>query len=112
MKCSHIFSCFLLLFSYNLLATEKKNHKLLPPVVTLAVEEGFGIAVEVSGRVVPPHALLLVIQSDEEGSFLDAVQGAFVHATTEVLLPHTSPWNPAQTTEPTFSTLTQQAVKH
>lgn len=31
------------------------------PIVTFPMQQGLGIAVQVSGRVVAPHALLLVV---------------------------------------------------
>lgn len=63
------------------------------PVVTFPMKERFGVAVHISSRVISHHALLLIVQGDEEGSFFNAVQRSLVDPRAEELLPGLSPWN-------------------
>lgn len=58
------------------------------------MQQGLGIAVQVSGRVVAPHALLLVVQGYKERRPVDRLQGTFVDTGAEVLLSHVGPRNP------------------
>lgn len=64
------------------------------PVVTFAMEQGLGVAVQGAGLggVV---ALRLIIEGQEEGGRLDGVQGDFVHTLAEKLEASPSPGNSA-----------------
>lgn len=64
------------------------------PIVTLPVQQGLSVAVQVSYWVLSPHSLLFIIQSNEEGRLLNNIQWSFVNARAEVLLPHLSPRDP------------------
>lgn len=46
------------LASFFVMAADPSSHL---PIVTFPMQQGLGIAVQVSGRVVAPHALLLVV---------------------------------------------------
>lgn len=52
----------------------------ISPVVAFAVQKGLGIAIQIAGRIISPHALLIVIQGNEERRFLNAVQRPFIHS--------------------------------
>ena len=56
------------------------------------MKQGLGVAVKRTGlcRVV---TLRLVIQSQEEGSWLNGIQGRFVYPLAEIFNPSPSPWN-------------------
>jgi len=64
------------------------------PVVTLPVQQGLGVAVQVPDRVLAAHALLFIVQRHEEGRLLDAIQRSLIDAGAEVLLPCVEPRNP------------------
>ncbi len=65
---------------------------LCPPVITFSMEEGFGITVKWTG-LCGVIILRLVIQRQEEGSWLNGIQGHFVYSMAEIFNPSLSPWN-------------------
>lgn len=64
------------------------------PVVTFAMEQRLGVAIQISCRVVSLHALLFIVQRDEECRLLDGVQRLLIEARSEELLPYLSPGDP------------------
>lgn len=81
-----------------ILQTEGNFTSLLSssPIVTLPVQQGLSVAVQVSYWVLSPHPLLFIVQSNKEGRPLNDVQRSFVNAWAEVPLPHLSPRNPGK----------------
>lgn len=63
------------------------------PIVTLSMQQGLSIAVQVPCWVLSPHPLLFIVQSNEEGCPLNDIQWSFVNARAKILLPHPSPRN-------------------
>ncbi len=63
----------------------------ISPVVAFAVQKGLGIAIQITGGIISPHALLIVIQGNEERRFLNAVQRSLIHSWAEELFPGLRP---------------------
>lgn len=86
--------CFLHKQTTKCLTSQKQNSSLTCdlPVITFPMEERLGITVNWAG-LCGVITLRLVIERQEEGSWLNGIQGHFVYSLAEIFNTSPCPWN-------------------